>query len=74
MCALFPQAAGYDTAMLGKWHLGHFRHAHLPRARGFDDFIGFYSGFQDYFTHVRAANACSIIRRNLKSHLLFRWF
>ena len=38
--------------MLGKWHLGHFRHAHLPRARGFDDFVGFYSGFQDHFTHV----------------------
>lgn len=55
---LSRQAAGYKTAMLGKWHLGHFRHAHLPRARGFDDFLGFYSGFQDHFTHVRPVFLC----------------
>jgi hypothetical protein len=58
------QAAGYSTAMFGKWHLGHFRHAHLPRARGFDDFMGFYSGFQKYFTHVHAENMHRIAESN----------
>jgi hypothetical protein len=32
--------------MLGKWHLGHFAPEHLPLSRGFDEFYGFYSGFQ----------------------------
>jgi hypothetical protein len=54
----YRQAAGYKTAMFGKWHLGHFRHAHLPRARGFDDFVGFYSGYLNHFTHVRTAFSC----------------
>ena len=45
----FLAAAGYTTAMLGKWHLGHFKTAHLPTSRGFDSFVGFYSGFQVTF-------------------------
>jgi arylsulfatase A-like enzyme len=51
-----PQAlkeAGYVTALLGKWHLGHFDRAYLPTARGFDRQYGHYNGAIDYFTHVR---------------------
>ncbi len=51
-----PQAlkdAGYVTALLGKWHLGHFDRAYLPTARGFDHQYGHYNGAIDYFTHVR---------------------
>jgi len=54
----FLAAAGYTTAMLGKWHLGHFKTAHLPTSRGFDSFVGFYSGFQDYFSHVSESTIC----------------
>ena len=34
------QAAGYQTGMVGKWHLGHTLEIHAPNARGFDDFFG----------------------------------
>lgn len=38
-------AAGYRTALIGKWHLdGH------PLDRGFDHFFGFLGGFADHFT------------------------
>jgi arylsulfatase A-like enzyme len=51
-----PQAlrdAGYETAIVGKWHLGHFRPEYLPTRRGFDHQYGHYNGALDYFTHVR---------------------
>ena len=51
-----PQAlkeAGYETAITGKWHLGHFQPAYLPTKRGFDHQYGHYNGALDYFTHIR---------------------
>ena len=34
------RAAGYQTAITGKWHLGHAQETYTPRARGFDHFYG----------------------------------
>ena len=34
------QTAGYQTAMVGKWHLGHAQASYHPNARGFDHFYG----------------------------------
>src|SRR3954454_19848883 len=51
-----PQAlkeVGYETAICGKWHLGHFRPEYLPTRRGFDHQYGHYNGALDYFTHMR---------------------
>ena len=51
-----PQALreiGYETAICGKWHLGHFRREYLPTQRGFDHQYGHYNGALDYFTHIR---------------------
>jgi arylsulfatase A-like enzyme len=51
-----PQAfhdAGYQTAITGKWHLGHAYRKFLPRARGFDHAYGHMNGAIDYFTHER---------------------
>ncbi len=45
--------AGYFTAIIGKWHLGHFQRAYLPTMRGFDHQYGHYNGALDYFTHIR---------------------
>jgi len=51
---LLPQIlkeAGYQTAIVGKWHLGHADPALLPMARGFDSQYGPLIGEIDYFTH-----------------------
>jgi arylsulfatase A-like enzyme len=45
------QAAGYATALVGKWHLGHTRAEHQPKAHGFEHFYGFLTGAVDYFSH-----------------------
>jgi len=47
------KAAGYKTAVTGKWHLGHFQPEYLPLQRGFDLQYGHYNGALDYFTHYR---------------------
>ena len=44
---------GYETAIVGKWHLGIFQPAYLPLQRGFDHQYGHYNGAIDYFTHER---------------------
>jgi arylsulfatase A-like enzyme len=51
---LLPQAlkdAGYRTAIVGKWHLGHADRKFWPRQRGFDHQYGPMLGEIDYFTH-----------------------
>lgn len=51
---LLPQAlkeAGYATAIVGKWHLGHGDRKYWPRQRGFDHQYGPLIGELDYFTH-----------------------
>ena len=45
--------AGYATEIVGKWHLGEFKPAYLPLARGFDHHYGHYFGMLDYFIHER---------------------
>ncbi len=47
------KGAGYATAIVGKWHLGHFAPEYLPTRRGFDHQYGHYNGALDYFTHLR---------------------
>lgn len=47
------KSAGYATAIVGKWHLGHFAPEYLPTKRGFDHQYGHYNGALDYFTHMR---------------------
>jgi hypothetical protein len=51
-----PQAlkeAGYQTYMVGKWHLGHADKKYWPQNRGFDHFYGNLVGEVDYFTKMR---------------------
>lgn len=54
---LLPQAlkdAGYKTAIIGKWHLGHADKKFWPRQRGFDYQYGPMIGELDYFTHTES--------------------
>src|SRR2546425_587783 len=44
------RAAGYRTALVGKWHLG-FPPAFGPLKSGYDEFFGFMGGGMTYFTH-----------------------
>ncbi|MEQ1892658.1 MAG: arylsulfatase [Planctomycetota bacterium] len=51
---LLPQClgeAGYKTAIIGKWHLGHADKQYWPKQRGFDYQYGAMIGELDYFTH-----------------------
>ena len=54
---LMPQClkdAGYTTAIIGKWHLGHADFKYWPKQRGFDYQYGAMIGELDYFTHSDA--------------------
>lgn len=48
-------AAGYRTALMGKWHLGYAERFH-PLRRGFQEFHGYLSGNVDYHSHIDQAD------------------
>lgn len=48
--ASLMKAGGYETALIGKWHLG-LLPQHSPVKNGFDYFFGIHSGAADYISH-----------------------
>lgn len=52
--ALLMKESGYETVLIGKWHLG-FMPQQSPVKNGFDYFFGIRSGGADYISH-RGAN------------------
>ncbi|MGA1318310.1 MAG: sulfatase [Rubrivivax sp.] len=50
------RAAGYRTALVGKWHLGYPPHF-SPLRSGYEEFFGPMSGGVDYFTHASTNGA-----------------
>lgn len=48
--ATLLKAAGYRTALIGKWHLGSLPQ-HSPVKNGFDYFFGIHTGAADYISH-----------------------
>ena len=47
------RAAGYETGLCGKWHLGDSAPGYRPTRRGFEHQYGCWSGSIDPFTHER---------------------
>ena len=45
------KAQGYETALIGKWHLGLLPEFH-PQRHGFDQFYGFLGAAADYTSHI----------------------
>lgn len=60
------QSLGYQTHMVGKWHLGHYERKFHPVGRGFDSFCGNLGGNLDYFYH----NCELVTQENFK----FDWY
>ncbi len=56
----FPQilkSEGYNTALVGKWHLGEYMDDYLPLHRGYDKFTGFpHGGRQSYSPEIMIEN------------------
>jgi arylsulfatase A-like enzyme len=52
--ATLMKGGGYETALIGKWHLG-FLPQHRPTKNGFDYFFGFLDGGSDYISHLGLA-------------------
>lgn len=59
------KAAGYQTAIVGKWHLG-YESPNRPNDRGFDFFHGFLGDMMDnYRSHLRHGH--NFMRRNTET-------
>lgn len=60
-------SVGYESHAVGKWHLGMFSRSAIPTGKGFNSFYGYYSGAEDYYTHV--SNGANDFHRDRGSNL-----
>ena len=61
------KAAGYRTALAGKWHLG-YPPAFSPLRSGYDEFFGPMSGGVDYFSHCDNRGAHDLWQGEVEHH------
>ena len=72
------KAAGYQTWLTGKWHLGHAERRYHPNARGFEHFYGHVTGGIGYWDHVHGGgldwqrNGTTVREEGYSTHLLSR--
>lgn len=58
------KGAGYETALLGKWHLG-YAPQFGPDYHGFDEFFGILSGGVDYYAHTDGDGAQGLFENDM---------
>ena len=58
------RAAGYATALIGKWHLGYLPR-YSPLRSGYDAFFGIMGGFAGYYTHIGDSGERELDRNQL---------
>jgi arylsulfatase A-like enzyme len=58
------KGVGYDTALIGKWHLGYLP-VFGPLRCGFDEFFGIMSGAGDFFSHQDMAGDPDLFEGNV---------
>ena len=67
---------GYQTNLVGKWHLGRFKKEYWPNNRGFDHFYGYLTGGIGHYDHVHGGgldwqrNGKTIKEEGYSTHLL----
>jgi arylsulfatase B/arylsulfatase I/J len=57
---------GYKSYALGKWHLGFYNATQTPTHRGYSNFLGYYSGAEEHFTHEKGG--CGITKFDLANN------
>ena len=61
-------AAGYVTAMYGKWDVGMATFDHTPRGRGFASSLNFFHHNNDYWKQTQTVTAeCGTVARKKKA-------
>ncbi len=68
--------SGYQTSLVGKWHLGRFEAGYWPNNRGFDHFYGNLTGGVGHYDHIHGGaldwqrNGVSVREEGYSTHLL----
>lgn len=58
----YMKDAGYETHMIGKWHLGSFKQDVIPSERGFDTFVGYLNDEETYWSHQVCVCVCVLFK------------
>jgi len=50
-----PGQTPYKSYALGKWHVGMYNASQTPTHRGFSSYLGYYSGAEEHFNHIKVS-------------------